>query len=126
MSYRIIKSSMENYLRILIEGEWPEINPRKLMDEIFNTWQNNNMLPLLIDVREMSFNPIATNDYIDVQKFEAAGFIQLGRIAVIDKLDRKFYNDAFESWATLQGLKFKFFYTDEKNAIKWLLTGLGA
>ena len=63
------------------------------------------------------------DDYYDAKLFEGAGFQQFERIAVLDNLNRHEANDFFETTAANRELQFYFFYTEEQDAMNWLLPG---
>lgn len=121
MSYKLTCSSGEGYLRIRVDGTWPRGNPAGFMTDMLNLWAKHQRRPLLIDIRSMEDRPSVFEDYENAKRFAYAGFGQLPRIAVLDNLDRREANDFFENTAYNRGLGFRFFYTDEQDAINWLL-----
>jgi hypothetical protein len=70
----------------------------------------------------MEGTPSVVGDYYDVKHFAEAGFHRIRRIAVLDDLNRQEASDFFETTAVNRGLRFRFFYADEQEAISWLLS----
>jgi hypothetical protein len=91
---------------------------------MFSTWETHQK-PVLLDIREMQASPSIFSDYEEVKQFARVGFGSVGRIAVLDNPERSKVNEFFETTARNRGLRFAFFYSDEKEAIAWLLTGKG-
>jgi len=119
MGYELKSKSFESYLLIEIIGEWPVRNADKIIEEILKL-HTKNPLPILFDLRNDSSIPSIIGDYNDVAAFVNAKFHSLGKIAVLDKKERKEANENFELFATNRGLQFRFFYT-KKDALKWLI-----
>ena len=69
----------------------------------------------------MEDSPDVIGDYDNVKLFINAGFNLIPRIAVLDNEGRRQANDFFETAAHNRGLRFRFFYADEQEAINWLL-----
>jgi hypothetical protein len=121
MTYEITGKLMENILRITIIGIWPEKDPKTIITDILDLHQMNQDYPILIDIRRMESTPSTFGDYEEVGLLVSAGFRRVSRIAVLDTLLRKEYNDFFETAAINQGLRLRFFYADEQEVSNWLI-----
>ena len=122
MSYSLQSSPFDDYLLVRIEGAWPRGEPKKFISDIVDLSDKHPDLALLIDVRAMKATASMADDYFDAKRMADAGFGRLGRIAVLDILARKEANDFFETTAFNRGLTARFFYSDEQEAIDWLLS----
>jgi hypothetical protein len=123
MSYELTCSLEKDHVRIRMDGAWPDKKPEEVIAAIHALWEKHHKRHLLIDIRNMSNTPSVTSDYYEAKHFVKTGFIFVGRIGVLDNLDRKEANDFFETTAANRGLRFRFFYTDEQEAIDWLDEG---
>jgi hypothetical protein len=122
MSYKLTCSSAEDYVNILVDGTWPAERPEEIIVDMYNLWAKHHQRNLLIDVRNMEETPSVVRDYHNVSHFAEANFHRIRRIAVLDNLNRQKANDFFETTAANRGLRFRFFYADEQEAISWLLS----
>jgi len=122
MSYVLTCSSTEGYLRIRVSGIWPSKKPEDIIADIYNLWTEHQNQPLMIDIRIMEDSPSVFSDYENAKLFANAGFYLIKRIAVLDDVGRREANNFFETTAHNRGMRFRFFYSDEQEAISWLLT----
>ena len=122
MNYTLTGTLSEGYLRIQIEGEWPREKPEDIINGIRGLSAQHSDLTLLIDIRNMGSSESVAGDYYEARLFQDAGFWKFGMIAVLDNLNRKEANNFFETTAHNRGLRFRFFYADEQEAINWLLS----
>ena len=120
MNYTLEHSSIQDCLCIRVIGRWPSRKPERIISDIFNLWKEYKQ-PVLIDIRRMEDAPGILGDYQNAERFADAGFGRLGRIAVLDNQERRDANDFFETTASNRGLKFRFFYAKEQEAIAWLV-----
>ena len=122
MSYVLTCPSTEGYLRICVSGIWPSRKAEDIIADIHNLWTEHQDQPLMIDIRSMEDSPSVFSDYENAKLFAADGFYLIRRIAVLDNVDRREANNFFETTAHNRGIRFRFFYADEQEAISWLLT----
>lgn len=121
MKHHIECIPTDDHLYLRIGGIWLRENARDIIKEISNFSEQNPGLPLLIDVCDMKSDVSTFNDFDDVHIFIEMHFRKLGRIAVIDRDNRKKHNEFFETAANNRGLRIRFFYTDRQEALSWLL-----
>ena len=126
MNYSIQCSESENHVRIFVDGTWPADNPEKIIIEMYDFWAKHQKPYLLIDIRNMEDKPSVLSDYEDAERFAKNRFYLVRRVAVLDNQNRKESNDFFETTAANRGLRIKFFYTAESDAINWLISGESA
>jgi hypothetical protein len=88
---------------------------------MFGIWEKYQK-PTLLDIRDMEDTPTVLLDYEEAKQFASVGFRRVGRIAVLDTPERRESNDFFETTSQNRGLRFVFFYSDEEEAITWLLS----
>jgi hypothetical protein len=91
------------------------------MADMLSIWEKHQR-PILLDIRHMEDTPSVFRDYEEAKQFVSIGFQRAGRIAVLDNPERREANDFFETTAFNRGLRFVFFYSDEEEAIAWLLS----
>lgn len=118
--HTIESTPFDNYLYIIIWGEWMPDNSDAIIDEIFNLIVVHGKPSLLIDIRKMTGGSSVVEDFNDAKRFFELEFWRLNKIAVLDKIDRKKENDFFETAAANRGVRFIFFYEDKQEAIDWL------
>jgi hypothetical protein len=121
MNYTLEYSLVRGCLRIRISGAWPAGRAEDIIAEMFSIWEKHQK-PLIIDIRDMEDTPSVFRDYEEVGQFASVGFWRVGRIAVLDSPERRKANDFFETTAYNRGLRFAFFYSDEDEAVAWLLS----
>ena len=124
MTYDLKYETYPDYLLICIKGKWPSRQPQRIINAIKEILADHTKQALLIDIRNMSDAPDTARDYYEAKMFADAGFWKIRRIAVLDGLPRKKANDFFEITAYNRGLRFRFFYAGEKEAINWLKSTL--
>ena len=124
MNYTLAHSLYQGCLRIRISGAWPAGRAEDIIAEMFSIWEKHQK-PLIIDIRDMEDTPSVFIDYEEAKQFASIGFQRAGRIAVLDNPERRKANDFFETTAYNRGLRFIFFYSDEDEAIAWLLSEEG-
>jgi hypothetical protein len=122
MSYELSFSEIDDYLLVRIEGTWPRGQPKKIINDVADLSYRHPGLPLLIDIRSMETRELIGQDFFEVKLMAEAGFWRFGRIAVLDILTQQKSNDFFETIAFNRGLTVRFFYSDEQDAIDWLLS----
>ena len=120
MEYELTHNICDNYVHICIKGIWPKHEAKKIIADLYNIWEKNQKDFLLIDIRKMQDKPTVITDYYNAEIFAATGFIKIYRIAVLDQPERKEANKFFETTAFNRGLRFRFFYESEQEAIDWL------
>ena len=125
MSYELTCAVFERYVRILVDGVWPSDNPRRILVGIYDAWAKHRERALLIDLRQMRDIPTVIGDYETAEFFGNAGFREIGRIAVLDTMDREKANKFLETAALNRGISIRFFYASEKEAINWILMESG-
>ena len=121
MSYVLTCPSTEGYLRIRVSGIWPSRKPEDIIADIHNLWTEHQDQPLMIDIRSMEGSPSVLSDYENAKRFADTGFYLIRRIAVLDNVQRREANNFFETTTHNRGMRFRFFYTEEQEAISWLL-----
>lgn len=120
MEYELSSTVFENHVCVCIKGRWPAEQQEKIVVEIYNAWAANPRRGLLIDIRGMHDIPQAYLDYQTGRFFEAAGFRNIGRIAILDKPDRRDANKFLKITAYNRGVHLYFFYGDDQEVIDWL------
>ena len=120
MNHTLEHSLDQGCLRIRISGAWPAGRAESIMVDILSIWEKHQM-PILLDIRDMEDTPAVYRDYEDVKQLANIGFRRVGRIAVLDIPERYEANDFFETTARNRGLRFRFFYSNDEEAIAWLL-----
>jgi len=126
MNYTLQCSESKNHLRISVDGTWPAENTEKIISEMHELWAKHQKPYLLIDIRNMKDKPSVLSDYKDAARFAKNKFYMVHRIAVMDNHNRKEANDFFETTAYNRGLRIRFFYADDHQAIDWLNQGENA
>jgi len=74
----------------------------------------------MIDLRQMTTSVSVLADYQAAEFFYQERFSQIEKIAIIESKEYQLSNDFFETTAFNRGLRFKFFYHEESEAIEWL------
>lgn len=120
MSYKLEIFSDSNYLKVLLKGVFPRIDSEVIIKSIRESLEKHEKSRLLIDLRQMTTSISVLADYQAAEYFYQEKFTQIEKIAVIDREEYRLSNDFFETTAFNRGLKFKFFYEDESDAIAWL------
>lgn len=113
-------SICEDFLCIRIDGKWPSGKPVDFVNSIYKLWEAQAKRKLLIDIRHMDDTPSVLSDFWDAKIFAEAGFCRVGKVSILDNLDRQKMNAFFETTASNRGLQFRFFYDDEQEALAWL------
>lgn len=123
MSYSLDFSVAEKYLHVSMKGKWPRRHIDGLLGELLGVWNRHERKPMLLDLRNVIDAPTVLDDYQYAREFAEAGFIDLGRIAVLDETSRRDANEFFITASANRGLSFRFFYNGKAEALDWLLAG---
>ena len=75
---------------------------------------------LLIDMLEIKHAANVFTDYLEVKLLHALGFYKVPKIAVLDSFENEELNGFMETASYNQGIRIRFFYSDENEAISWL------
>lgn len=120
MSYQITSVSDENYTHVGVTGTWPAEKPEIILDEIYRKWAAHQKYDLLVDISKLHADETVIRDYYTDAIFENIGFQSIRLIAIYDDPARKKINDLLETAAQNRGLRLRFFYESEQEAINWL------
>jgi hypothetical protein len=118
MSYNINYTDEFDYVKVVINGKWPE-NVEEMHKNILDTCEDHAIPKLLIDVRDLENDPTPLQDFRTIKLMQKLGYEKVYKIAVVDKLKNKNANDIFEGFASNTNLRIRFFY-NERDALNFL------
>ncbi|MFC1669067.1 hypothetical protein ACFL20_01640 [Spirochaetota bacterium] len=121
MSYSLTSIISKEYVLIKIEGTWPtqKNDVNDLITQIYDIWEKEKKKYALIDIENIHDTPSIVSDYYTAKLFVDAGFRNINKIAVLDKIQRQKANRFFETTSTNQGMQLHFFYSGKEEAINW-------
>lgn len=121
MSYTLECEAGEDFLKVVVRGEWPVNNPKLVLSDVYSRWRKAGLHSLLVDVRGLSSSNTVLDDYQVVMAAYEIGLHQVRRIAILDKETRRRDNEFMETVALNEGIRTKFFHNEQEDeAIAWI------
>ncbi|HWA05268.1 MAG TPA: hypothetical protein VG961_01880 [Ignavibacteria bacterium] len=117
MKYVINYHINDDFLKVVLEGEYPVEKFREISADMDKVIDENGISKIMVDLRKFKGRFGVFNGLQEIENFrEESKYLQF---AIIDVPENKSNNDFFENASFNRGYKLLFFY-DEMEAEQWL------
>ncbi len=117
MKYVINYNINDDFLKVVLEGEYPVEKFREISADMDKVIDENGISKIMVDLRKFKGRFGVFNGLQEIENFrEESKYLQF---AIIDVPENKSNNDFFENASFNRGYKLLFFY-DEMEAEQWL------